>query len=424
MPEPSLVPGVPYATDPSAANDPFLTHTPLIPRSASPARQMTSPIEQMTQEPRPMMDVNRDPFLTHEASGKNILAEHHVNLAQSNDPFLTHQASEVMHYQMTAEELEGLKKKPFNIRDYLGEGDPERKKSTLKTLAVVPFLVYLWVLLLWLLMRHYSYTTTVVLTFLLTMVAIGCLGTYGAGRSSGRAPIGTLGILLIFAVAAGVYFGDFGWDYIWRQYWWTQTGYRYDGNSAETPANARMDASVVGFKSTSSNSNSLVMQTLVDTTRSAGYKNGDIYCVAPVLSPPSIANGLARVNFWAIGINCCQTIGSFTCDDTRTAIAKAEALHGLVSAAGALSVRWVDNPDSVEWQLAWRAVGYVFLCVLLGFPAFFGVAWLLWYKGIGRGQRPGEGKGGINLDQNNDIAVKAANLKAKFAHARDAFIAA
>ena len=53
-------------------------------------------------------------------------------------------------------------------------------------------------------------------------------------------------------------------------------------------------------------------------TRSVGWKaeNGNTYCIAPIV-PLSKTATQKIVEFWAVGVNCCSSVGSFTCDDSE-----------------------------------------------------------------------------------------------------------
>lgn len=106
-------------------------------------------------------------------------------------------------------------------------------------------------------------------------------------------------------------------------------------------------------------------ETFVDTSKAAGLvkEDGTKYCVAPIRDN----SGLERVQFWAVGVNCCGSTASFSCDDVgvsgaqagvvvfennqyfmesrferyKEARRKAEAAWSLSSVTNPLYVRWV-----------------------------------------------------------------------------------
>lgn len=355
----------------SLDNDAFLTHTEAAPR-------LPGEKPQVTMVPSGVVDVNEDPLMTHTKAAAGASRRRDWN------------------------------KTLFNL---FGPGDPDRKERELRTLSVLPWMLFVWTLLLWLLMRHYSVTAVVMITLACTSVAgIGMLAWYRGAIKYSSPPTGPFATLCLIALCSGAGCGMLGWRYVWRQYWWYQTGATFEGTSASTPAMSRVDASVVSFLSGTSAAR--VAGTAVDNFRSAGYRAGDVYCVAPVLDPVSVVSGLARVNYWAIGINCCDDVGGFTCDDSRNhlagqgvvmldggypcpdcnsdkfaaAIKKAEALHGLVSANGALRVRWVTDPGNVHWGLSVKALLYVLGCSLTALPLLACLGGLSWYKGFGKPQ--------------------------------------
>jgi len=108
----------------------------------------------------------------------------------------------------------------------------------------------------------------------------------------------------------------------------------------------------------------------VDTTRALGYKSGYMYCVAPILDDADAT----KVQFWAVGQDCCGKRGGFTCDDSwdpqaragmvvrddgrvfgdslrdsyMHAVKMAEASYGIITVEQPIFVRWVVNPVAVQ----------------------------------------------------------------------------
>jgi len=44
----------------------------------------------------------------------------------------------------------------------------------------------------------------------------------------------------------------------------------------------------------------------LDLSKSFGFKNGNTYCVAPIVGPAQNASSKATYDFWAVGTNCCS----------------------------------------------------------------------------------------------------------------------
>eukprot|EP00928_Gymnodinium_smaydae_P022395 TRINITY_DN18828_c0_g1_i1.p1 TRINITY_DN18828_c0_g1~~TRINITY_DN18828_c0_g1_i1.p1 ORF type:complete len:449 (+),score=88.60 TRINITY_DN18828_c0_g1_i1:86-1432(+) len=350
-------------------NDPFLTHT-------------------MPSQPRPGAGATRRP-----GNAGTQLADMSVDVTA--DPFITAQ------FHAAPADVQA---KRLNWRSALGQADEERKTSNLRVMVWLPWLLLIWVMLLFLCLRHFSAQLAHGLALVVAIFSVGLIVTWLCGRvSRAGLPLPVLGGLCLASVVLGACFGTMGWNNMWRQYWWTRTGAVYDSVAADTPAGARSDAAVLNFGP----------DTLVDVSRSAGYRDGSIYCVAPIVSPATASSltGLTRVNYWAIGVDCCQSFGGFTCGDSRNykgatgvvmlddgfpcpgcnadefrkAIAKAEAEHDLVSSPAVLMVRWAQSADAVQNHQLWQALGFLTVVTLLTFPIFYLAAYLFWYKGIGRG---------------------------------------
>eukprot|EP00397_Hematodinium_sp_SG-2012_P059799 GEMP01077097.1.p1 GENE.GEMP01077097.1~~GEMP01077097.1.p1 ORF type:complete len:308 (+),score=66.49 GEMP01077097.1:167-1090(+) len=63
--------------------------------------------------------------------------------------------------------------------------------------------------------------------------------------------------------------------------------------------------------------------TMVSTGQSAGYKSletgNNVYCAAPILNKQNADSGVT--DFWAVGVDCCDTKSSFWCGDADDASA-------------------------------------------------------------------------------------------------------
>jgi len=109
--------------------------------------------------------------------------------------------------------------------------------------------------------------------------------------------------------------------------------------------------------------------TFVDTEHASGYVSeaGYVYCAAPVVDN----NANVRIQYWAVGVDCCSADGAFNCDQSKNENAKAgirvfdnsgwfsdsnfdfylkarkkaEASYGLVSVNEPLFLRWVSEDN-------------------------------------------------------------------------------
>jgi uncharacterized membrane protein len=248
-------------------------------------------------------------------------------------------------------------------------------------------------LMVWTFLQHYSWSACVLLTGLLIAMCVAMLALVSGGvRHCGPVSLLPLGLLCLSAALLGTVFGGELWLKGWRQYWWLQTGRHVDGTSAATPAASRGDAAVLGFWD--QDNGRTINGTLVDHLKSAGFKDLHYYCVAPLISADLAGAANTMVNYWAVGTDCCQQLGSFTCDASRDpqggygivmlpcthpdchaeefakAVKKAEHEHGLLSAEGARFVRWVKDVSAEERSILVHAVIELLLCVLLSFGFF------------------------------------------------------
>jgi len=257
-------------------------------------------------------------------------------------------------------------------------------------------LVYIAVLVLLLVIRHKYLLLTKLLLFFLFGVLILIVALWYIRQRKYHIRKLKIGVLFLIAAFVGLIFGLTAWNDSARQLWWLNTGRTSVGNSADTPALKNSDAAVVHF---SGNSTS----TSVDPLRSAGVRDGDMYCAAPVLDDSRDSNGLMMVNYWVVGIDCCGEIGSFVCDASRrvrqaygvvmlergypcpgcnaeyfeAAVHKAEAAHRLVSAPNAVYMRWVENPRGVHRHLMNRTLFICIVGALILLLILFPVGWTL-----------------------------------------------
>jgi len=371
------------------------------------------------------LDVPTDPFLTslqQPAPDFKLRPDHEpptapasqVNLGNvklSEDPFLAASFSQSKHPPALPIHQEVYPHKESqhwseSISSCLGAGDVNRQPRARTTLIMVPIFLFIWELLVWSLVSHISQNGCWLMTITLFIISAAAIGMWYQGIRWGPVSLAALGVLCIIAIAGGTVLGQRGWDDFWRQFFWMNVGYQLVPTFASTPAGARSDAATLAFGTVTAS----LDHSSVDASRSVGFKDTNLFCVAPVLSPETAGADFPRVNFWAVGIDCCTKSGVFTCDAARDyealqavvlrgggypcpscnvetfqkAIAKAESTFGLVSAPDALLVRWVASANKVKFQAGGMAVAYLLLCMLIGSGFLFVLGWLSWYYGFGK----------------------------------------
>lgn len=125
--------------------------------------------------------------------------------------------------------------------------------------------------------------------------------------------------------------------------------------------------------------------TALDLGRSMGFKNHDVYCVAPIVTKGS--GDVQSVDFWAVGKNCCSGVSAdFHCagfsdpsatgvirmmhnEDRpfyRLAVQQAEATYKM-TASHPLFFQWVHSADEATDR--YRHTGY--LNYFLGITSYF-----------------------------------------------------
>eukprot|EP00747_Dinoflagellata_sp_TGD_P164238 gnl/TRDRNA2_/TRDRNA2_183887_c0_seq1.p1 gnl/TRDRNA2_/TRDRNA2_183887_c0~~gnl/TRDRNA2_/TRDRNA2_183887_c0_seq1.p1 ORF type:complete len:365 (+),score=64.47 gnl/TRDRNA2_/TRDRNA2_183887_c0_seq1:110-1204(+) len=342
-----------------------------------------------------------DAFLTGSELGEGGQMDNLVEHPDlKNDPFWTH-----------TDKSKRQEKAPPEQPGPMAQ-DVKKEKWTAYVLIYVPWLLFLWNLMMWLVLKHWAPALTLIITILIMLVCVFLMSIGQLASRFGAISYTALGALCLLATVSGFMCGLNGWNSTMRQYWWMRTGHQFTANSADSPAAARADASSLRFWDESTGST--IGNTAVDHTKSAGWhEDGNLYCAAPILTPSMADMGLNRVEYWAIGINCCANVGSFTCDDSRqwdgayavvllggahggglpctscnndqfrAAVAKAESIHGLVSAKGALYTRWVKSSDDYESGLMWDCISLIVVSAILSFIILGALGYACFHYGIG-----------------------------------------
>jgi len=163
----------------------------------------------------------------------------------------------------------------------------------------------------------------------------------------------------------------------------------YNVDPATTPSARYLDVGSISF----------VKGTTLDLKKSVGFKNHDVYCVAPIVHDTGSNKSLRSASFgsydyWAVGLNCCSGDG-FVCgqyanpkarsgmrlmrEDQRAfyqlAVQEAEVTFG-IRANNPLFFFWVEEPKQEEKALQvdtrfWWEIGILAFCA---FQLLFTVA--------------------------------------------------
>lgn len=166
-----------------------------------------------------------------------------------------------------------------------------------------------------------------------------------------------VGTSIFAAVLSG--YANYSWHL--RPYFAYLDSREYYNVLPSEPAVAHADAGKIVFADTAQ----------VDQTQSIGYDNGARYCIAPIIGP----NQGPRIEYWAVGEDCCNRRSGFSCDAAtqkgagaivqldagflrlssfdqfRMAVKVAEGSFELSSAPDALFVRYVADPDAVHAEM-------------------------------------------------------------------------
>lgn len=309
------------------------------------------------------VDVSNDPFMTHTAQTQAAQRPGH-GATRSGDAFMT--------------QSQGRAGRTF--------AKDNRTFRDLAMMVLGPLLCFIMVQAVFLFAHHNLYTSKwAVLCFFAVFSGALIVG----GMMSRQAAFLVLGSLMLSCTIGGLVIGTFGWDSYQRQVDWMSVGREYTNISGRSPGAAKSDAAVLRFSGGGNHQGAVV-----DGTRSIGFVDNDLYCVAPILDISQVNVQVPRVEYWAVGLNCCNRRGGFSCDDANTlnarsavvapksappcpgcsreifekAIEQAESVHSVVSTPGHLLVRFVNDPVELKDSLrhkSWLLISISSVCVLL-----------------------------------------------------------
>mmetsp|Transcript_47113 Transcript_47113/g.139149 ORF Transcript_47113/g.139149 Transcript_47113/m.139149 type:complete len:356 (+) Transcript_47113:142-1209(+) len=201
-----------------------------------------------------------------------------------------------------------------------------------------------------------------------------------------------LGMLSMMAVLMGMLVGLQVYDRNMTQYWIFSQGSEYTGVRASQPALMYSDAGALVFDESAR----------VDLRRSFGMRpagDDQTYCVAPVLDEVD----LGKVNFWAVGRDCCEPLWGFRCDNARNpashigavlgqnssvfaeqlykqyhkAAHQAAAYYNLYTPDSPVFVRWLDDTSEVRSTVLVHSLVWLSVSSLIALMVFVLIAaWL------------------------------------------------
>jgi len=234
----------------------------------------------------------------------------------------------------------------------------KRRRMNLVAICVnilLPWLLFCTIYAAMSFFLHYQRPT---LAWLLVLVGFGMSGVaaFLAHRAKQRAQDATwftfAAISMAVAVALATVVGDMNFWYNMQPFYDISNLNTYPSvNPAREKGQQLMDAGRVYFAE----------GTTLDMRKAMGFKNLDLYCVAPIVSGQQ---QLASYDFWAVGINCCSGVSSdFRCgefnnpqarsglrlmrDDQRPffrlAVQQAEAAYNIKS-THPLFFHWMQDP--------------------------------------------------------------------------------
>mmetsp|Transcript_2442 Transcript_2442/g.4827 ORF Transcript_2442/g.4827 Transcript_2442/m.4827 type:complete len:466 (+) Transcript_2442:103-1500(+) len=148
----------------------------------------------------------------------------------------------------------------------------------------------------------------------------------------------------VFILAVlGVVVGYLGFESYTKPYHIAINSRYYENVMPSENPKAKMDASMIQF----------APGARVDTTKALGYRDGTLYCVAPIIG----VNTERFVGYWAAGVNCCGSRGDFRCDEVSDFSVHGglivppikQYMAGAAQAASQYDLSIPDEPVFIKW---------------------------------------------------------------------------
>lgn len=157
------------------------------------------------------------------------------------------------------------------------------------------------------------------------------------------APTGQLYVVFLVAVAAtGHHIGHINYNDNMSFYCRAASGREYTGVRPESKAFDYQDAGRLHFAPGSR----------VGVDWAVGLRfDGEIYCAAPIVGPEQTVGQIPRVDFWAVGLNCCGARGRFVCNQVATGASSGVVVHD----AGGPITELASGTETAKLRRAARA---------------------------------------------------------------------
>jgi len=228
-----------------------------------------------------------------------------------------------------------------------GKAPKEIKLCQAILLAIIPWYVFVTVSIAFALAYHQHKGATWALLILAALVFISLVNIFRAEKW-----LFFTSALCLVALGTAAAVGLFTYSEFLGKYWDSRDSHAYANVLPSEDAAGYADAGKLVFAE----------EARLDVSRALGYKDVNVYCVAPILDDAPAK----EVQFWAVGVDCCEQRGFFDCDDawdsdaksgvvvsplrhwhTQYALAVQQAEHTfeLASAPEPVFVRWVVDPD-------------------------------------------------------------------------------
>mmetsp|Transcript_34765 Transcript_34765/g.84042 ORF Transcript_34765/g.84042 Transcript_34765/m.84042 type:complete len:326 (-) Transcript_34765:127-1104(-) len=275
-------------------------------------------------------------------------------------------------------------------------------RSRFAALALIPTMVYMGLVAVFVFIHHFIPMLTWFAILVMALVGLLSVAHAREMRLLAESPVARksdvkaaavtsgfymgVGLLTLFATATAFVIGLAIYNRYVVQSFYFDEHRAYSNVLPTSLAGAHADAGVITFARGSH----------VDVTKSVGLLNNQRYCAAPIVGEGSIAHA----EFWAVGVNCCDTVGDIWCDSIsdnsarsgavvsddssffsdlspagkefdsfRKAVRQSAAQFGMTLPKNPIMVRWTASPSSVASGYFWYGIGAWLLSTL----AMFGV---------------------------------------------------